>query len=50
MVDSMSGDSPTDRIPLGSWARVYTLCCVLAILVMALLYWFSSHYNVQPTS
>lgn len=35
------------RPPLGSWARLYALCCVIAIVVMLLLYWFTSHFNVR---
>ena len=35
------------RPPLGSWARVYALVCVLAFLVMALLWWFTAHFNVR---
>jgi hypothetical protein len=46
MVESTPADSPTERPPLGSWPRLYTLCCVLAVVVMVLLYWFTSHYNV----
>lgn len=47
MADSTPVAPANDRPPLGSWPRLYTLCCVLAVLVMALLYWFSSHYNVR---
>lgn len=47
MADGTTQESSQDRVPLGSWPRVYTLCCVLALAVMALLYWFASHYNVQ---
>lgn len=35
------------RPPLGSWPRVYALCVALALLVMMLLYWLASHYNVR---
>ncbi|MFK7739239.1 MAG: hypothetical protein AB8H80_02860 [Planctomycetota bacterium] len=37
----------TERPPFGSWARVYALCCTLAVLVMALLYWFTMHFNMR---
>lgn len=47
MADSTTDDTSGERPPLGSWAKVYTLCCVLAVIVMALLYWFSSHFNVR---
>ena len=36
-----------NRPPLGSWPRTYLLVCVLAIAVMAVLFWFSSHFNVR---
>ena len=42
--------STTSRPPLGSWTRIYLLCVGLALLVMALLYWFSSHFNVRMPS
>jgi hypothetical protein len=45
MVDG-SHESPA-RPPLGSWARLYALVCVLAVLVMAILWWFSSSFNVR---
>jgi hypothetical protein len=35
------------RAPLGSWPLLYVLCCVLAVVVMALLYWFTSQFNVR---
>ena len=35
MADSTEEGTTPDRPPLGSWARIYTLCCVLAVLVMA---------------
>lgn len=53
MADGTNQDSPTsspERVPLGSWARLYTLCCVLAIVVMALLYWFAQAYNIRPVA
>jgi len=37
----------TTRPPLGSWARVYALVCVLAVLVMLLLWWFTAHWNLR---
>ena len=42
-----SPGAPEERPPLGSWTRLYLLCIALALLVMLLLYWFSSHYNVR---
>ncbi len=50
MADGTTQESSQERVPLGSWPRLYTLCCVLAVVVMALLYWFTSHYNVQIKS
>lgn len=47
MADSTEEGTKPDRPPLGSWPRIYTLCCVLAVLVMALLYWFSQAFNVR---
>ncbi|MCK5944450.1 MAG: hypothetical protein KAI24_20850 [Planctomycetes bacterium] len=43
----MTPTPPGTRAPLGSWPRLYTVCCVLAVVVMALLYWFTSHFNVR---
>jgi len=53
MADGTNQNSPTssdERVPLGSWPRLYTLCCVLAIVVMVLLYWFAQAYNVRPVA
>ncbi|MFT4512044.1 MAG: hypothetical protein ACI89X_003107 [Planctomycetota bacterium] len=47
MADSSAEGTQPARPPLGSWTLVYTLCCVLAIAVMAGLYWFSRAFNVQ---
>ncbi len=33
------------RPPLGSWARLYLLVCISAILMMALLYWLTASFN-----
>lgn len=38
--------APEPRPPLGGWPRVYALVCVLAIAVMALLWWFTSRYDL----
>ena len=43
----MSANPPESRQPLGSWSLLYVVCCVLAVVVMALLYWFTSHFNVR---
>ncbi len=40
-------EPPTARPPLGSWARLYALVCVLAVVVMLILWWFSSRYNLR---
>jgi hypothetical protein len=34
------------RPPLGSWPRTYLVVCALAITVMVLLHWFTTHWNV----
>lgn len=47
MADPSVEEPGAQRPPLGSWAAVYTLCCVLAVLVMAALYWFSQTFNIQ---
>lgn len=36
-----------NRPPFGSWPRTYLSVCVLAVVVMVVLYWFSSHFNVR---
>ena len=35
------GKSP----PLGSWPLFYALTCVLAVVYIALLYWFTTAFN-----
>lgn len=50
MADGTTQEPSEERAPLGSWPRVYVLCCVVAVVVMVLLYWFASHYNVRPTA
>ena len=40
----------TDRPPLGSWVRMYGLVAALAVLLMVLLYWFTSTFNVPLPS
>lgn len=48
-----AGSDPVDRSPVeppppfGSWARTYALVCLLAVAVMALLYWFTAHYQIR---
>ncbi|MBL8729233.1 MAG: hypothetical protein JNM25_12420 [Planctomycetes bacterium] len=37
----------TDGPPLGGWPRVYALVCVLAVVVMLLLWWFTAHFNLR---
>ncbi len=46
MSDPTNGPAPPPP-PLGGWPRTYALVCVLAVLVMVLLWWFSSHFNVR---
>jgi hypothetical protein len=41
---------PEPRAPLGSWPLLYAICCALAVFVMALLYWFTAHFNVRAGS
>ena len=43
----MTPPPPEARAPLGSWPLLYVACCALAVLVMALLYWFTTHFNVR---
>jgi hypothetical protein len=40
----------SERPPLGSWPRVYALVCVLAVVVMLLLWWFTAHFNLRVES
>ena len=42
----MTSQTPEARAPLGSWPLLYAVCCALAVLVMALLYWFTSRFNL----
>ena len=49
MADGTLGD-PGSRPPLGSWPRLYALVCAAALLVMAILWWFTAHYNVRMGS
>ena len=44
---SMTGEPAPTRPPLGSWPLLYATCCALAVVVMALLYWFTAHFNVR---
>ena len=37
--------SDATRPPLGSWPRLYTLTCVVAMLYIVLLYWFTATFN-----
>ncbi len=46
----MASTLPGPQAPLGSWPRLYALCCALAVVVMALLYWFTAHFNVRMGS
>ena len=32
--------------PLGSWARLYALVLIAAVLVMLMLYWFTTAWNI----
>ena len=41
---------PSERPPLGSWARLYGLVAAFAIVVMALLYWFTQTFNIPLAS
>ena len=43
----MPSNPPESQQPLGSWPMLYVACCVLAVVVMVLLYWFTSHFNVR---
>ncbi len=35
-----------DDAPLGSWTRVYGFVLAAALVVMAVLYWFTSTWNI----
>jgi hypothetical protein len=37
---------PPEAPPLGSWPRTYATVAVLAVLVMALLWWLTARFNV----
>ncbi len=41
---------PSERPPLGSWARLYGLVAAFAVLVLALLYWFTTSFNIPLDS
>ena len=45
--EPMTGEPAPTRPPLGSWPLLYATCCALAVVVMALLYWFTAHFNVR---
>jgi hypothetical protein len=36
----------SEDAPLGSWARLYALVIGVALLVLLLLYWFTSAWNI----
>lgn len=40
-------DTLPSRVPLGAWWRLYLLCAVAAVAVLALLWWFSHSFNVR---
>ena len=35
-----------ERPPLGSWARLYALVVVTAVVWMSLMYWFTEAWNI----
>ena len=35
-----------ERPPLGSWPRIYALTIVLAVALMAALWWFTDTWNL----
>ena len=37
---------PNEGPPLGSWARLYGLVAVCAVVVIILLYWFTASFNI----
>lgn len=39
-----------DRPPLGSWTLTYALVALAAMLVMAVLWWFTAAFNVEPVA
>lgn len=43
---SQHPDPPDGAPPLGSWARLYALVAAVAVVVIALLWWFSVTWNV----
>ena len=49
MADRPDGEPAANatRPPLGSWALLYVVVCVLALVVMLLLYWFTQRFNLR---
>jgi hypothetical protein len=43
----MTMPDPVSPPPLGSWARLYALVAVCAVLVMLVLWWFSASFNIR---
>jgi hypothetical protein len=42
----MTARPDDERPPLGSWSLVYGLVCVVAVAIMALLYWGTVSLNL----
>ncbi|MGC6487001.1 MAG: hypothetical protein ACON4Z_05120 [Planctomycetota bacterium] len=42
----MSSPPRDARAPSARWPLLYAVCCALAVLVMALLYWFTARFNL----
>ena len=42
----MSDHVGDERPPLGSWAKTYALVCVLAVVMIAVLYWFTAAFQI----
>ena len=48
MANDSSGSASASANPRTvNWALTYVVVCVLAVVVMALLWWFSAQFNVR---
>lgn len=48
MADPDLGPAPELPPPLGSWAATYAIVCLLAVCMMALLWWLTAAYQIRP--
>ena len=40
--------TPSERPPLGSWARLYWLVVAIHVAMLLLLWWFTDTFNQPP--